>query len=135
MHLIVCVDDRMGMSFGGRRQSRDRVLCEDLIRTVEKSGAALYLSPYSAPLFEACACLRVSERYLEDAGEHDFCFCERELPLACAGGFDSVTLYRWNRHYPSDRKLELDLSRYRLVEATEFVGSSHDKITKEVYVK
>ena len=135
MHLIVCVDDRLGMSFGGRRQSRDRVLCEDVICTVQGRGAVLCLSPYSAPLFEGSACLRVSQTYLADAGEDDFCFCEREAIAPHAHRVSAVTVYRWNRHYPSDRKLDLDLSAYTLRETTEFAGSSHDMITKEVYVK
>jgi hypothetical protein len=52
-----------------------------------------------------------------------------------AARVDAVTVYRWNRHYPSDRKLDLDLSAYKLYTNTEFAGSSHEKITKEVYVK
>jgi hypothetical protein len=137
MHLIVCVDERAGMSFGGRRQSRDRILCEDVLADVRQSGARLYLSPYSAPLFEGAEqdILCVSETYLTDAGAEDFCFCEREAIAPHAARVDAVTVYRWNRHYPSDRKLDLDLSAYKLYTNTEFAGSSHEKITKEVYVK
>ena len=51
MHLIVCVDDRMGMGFAGRRQSMDRVLREDLLALTR--GAALWMAPYSAGQFEA----------------------------------------------------------------------------------
>ena len=138
MHLIVCVDDRMGMTFGGRRQSRDRVLCEDVLGDVRQRGAQLYLSPYSVPLFDGMGAERllcVCESYLTDAGETDFCFCEREAIASHAHRVSAVTVYRWNRHYPSDRKLDLDLSAYTLRETTEFAGSSHDMITKEVYVK
>ena len=135
MHLIVCVDDRMGMTFGGRRQSRDRLLCEDVVWTVRQRGGLLYASPYSAPLFEGMAAdvLRVSDTYLTDAGAADFCFCEREKPSSVQSLVDTLTVYRWNRHYPSDRKLDLDLSRYQRIEASEFAGSSHEKITKEIY--
>jgi len=68
-------------------------------------------------------------------GETDFCFCEREAIAPHTHKVSAVTVYRWNRHYPSDRKLDLDLSAYTLRETTEFAGSSHDMITKEVYVK
>ena len=30
--VAVCVDDALGMMFGGRRQSRDRVLIEDFLK-------------------------------------------------------------------------------------------------------
>jgi hypothetical protein len=135
MHLIVCIDDRMGMTFGGRRQSRDRLLCEDVVRTVRQRGRLLYMPPYSAPLFEGMAAdiLRVSDTYLTDAGVDDFCFCEREKPSSVLGSIGTLTVYHWNRHYPSDCKLDVDLSRYQRIELSEFAGSSHEKITKEIY--
>ena len=37
MNLIVCLDDKNGMAFNGRRQSRDRLLTEDLLQTVGES--------------------------------------------------------------------------------------------------
>ena len=85
MKLIVCLSEDSGMMFNRRRQSRDRVLCEDVVKTVRERGGMLYLSPYSAPLFDgmATAEARVSETYLADAGENDFCFCERESLAPC----------------------------------------------------
>ena len=137
MHCIVCIDDRMGISFGGRRQSRDRVLCEDVVKTVRERGGMLYLSSYSAPLFDgmSTAEARVSETYLADAGENDFCFCERESLAPCLENIQTLIVYRWNRHYPSDKKLDVDLSGFTLQSRCDFAGSSHDNITKEVYVK
>ena len=137
MHCIVCIDDRMGISFGGRRQSRDRVLCEDVVKTVRERGGMLYLSSYSAPLFDgmSTAEARVCETYLADAGENDFCFCERESLAPCLENIQTLIVYRWNRHYPSDRKLDVDLSGFTLQFRCDFEGSSHDNITKEVYVK
>ena len=37
MILIACVDDSMGMTFNHRRQSRDAVLCRDLLSLVQGS--------------------------------------------------------------------------------------------------
>ena len=31
MTLVLCADDRCGLSFNGRRQSRDRLVSEDLL--------------------------------------------------------------------------------------------------------
>ena len=137
MRLIVCVDERGGMTFNQRRQSRDRLLCEDVLSTVRKNNGRLYLAPYSEMLFAPsggdviCSC----PDYLQRAGAQDFCFCEREALLPYETEIRELIVYRWNRHYPSDRKLELDLSRFRLQESSEFAGSSHEIITKEVYVR
>lgn len=46
-----------------------------------------------------------------------------------------VVVYRWNRSYPGDFHLDLDLNQWRLVQTTEFAGYSHEKITKEIYRK
>ena len=34
MILVICVDDKGGMAFNGRRQSMDRLLRADLLQTV-----------------------------------------------------------------------------------------------------
>ena len=46
-----------------------------------------------------------------------------------------IVIYRWNRHYPSDIRWEPDLIAmgFVLKETAEFPGTSHDKITREVY--
>ena len=49
MHLIVCVDDRDGMSFCGRRLSRDRELIAHILKLT--AGRKLWMSAYSAKMF------------------------------------------------------------------------------------
>ena len=50
---------------------------------------------------------------------------------------DTLIIYRWNRLYHSDVKFDVDVKKsgYKLKSSTEFAGSSHDKITKEIYVR
>ena len=50
---------------------------------------------------------------------------------------EKLVIYRWNRHYPADVRWEPDLSSlgFTLQETTEFPGTSHEKITREVYEK
>ena len=50
---------------------------------------------------------------------------------------EALILYRWNRRYPFDRTLDFDPAENGLMlrEVTEFVGYSHEKITKEIYEK
>ena len=49
MNIIVCVSDKFGISFMGRRVSRDRYVIEDILRTV-KDGKLL-IHPDSLSLF------------------------------------------------------------------------------------
>jgi len=46
-------------------------------------------------------------------------------------------LFRWNRIYPSDVKfpIKLDQGQWHRVSTEDFLGSSHEKITMEVYAK
>ena len=131
MHLVVCVDDRMGMCFAGRRQSMDRLLREDLLALTQ--GAAIWMAPYSAGQFEASPeNLQMAEDFTEKAGAGEYCFCELQLPR---GNIESIILYRWNRHYPADFVFPAEWLQCRsLKETKEFAGSSHEKITREVYV-
>lgn len=134
MRVALCVDDLGGMLFNGRRQSRDRELKADLLR--EAAPARLLISPFSADLFSEGE-VTVSPDFLKTAGEGALCFVE-DAPLAKhAARIDELILYRWNRRYPRDLTLDLDpaAAGLRLVEVTEFAGYSHEKITKERYVR
>ncbi|MBQ7337184.1 MAG: ribonuclease Z [Clostridia bacterium] len=137
MKLIVCIDDRGGMAFNQRRQSRDRALCEDVASMVRDEGVTLFCSPYSAPLFAELSPFSLCEDadYAARAGVHDYCFCERESPAAYAPKATMLIVYRWNRHYPSDLKFDISLDAWTLQTTREFAGNSHEKITKEIYVK
>ena len=60
MKLIVCLDDRNGMSFLGRRQSQDALLRKDLLAYV--AGSALSMNAYSAAQFEAGSPICITEQ-------------------------------------------------------------------------
>lgn len=133
MKLIVCVDNRGGMAFNHRRQSRDRVLTEDIVKNV--GDARLVLSPYSLSLFDGYVLdIAVSSDPFADAGENDFCFVETASPTSDAD-VSELILYHWNRDYPSDTPFLLDTAAFLLVSTVDFVGFSHEKITKEVWKK
>ena len=133
MTVFVCVDDENGMLFNRRRQSRDRVLIEDVLRTA--GGAPLWVSPYSAPLFaEADPAVHTAEQPLEAAGAEEACFVEVPPLAPWLARIQTLIVYRWNRLYPSDRRLDIDPAQgFSLRETSEFAGSSHEKITKEVW--
>ena len=132
MKLIVCVDDFNGMTFNNRRQSRDSAVINKILSLTQNSR--LLISSYSKNLFlngEA----EVSPSPLKSALPEDFCVIENEDVSAYFEHIDSVIIFRWNRRYPSDLKFTLDLQAYRLVSSEDFPGTSHDKITMEVYEK
>ncbi len=124
------------MLFNKRRQSRDSVLIEDMKSHIE--GERLLISPFSEKLLAASGIkLKVRDKHLSSAGKNDFCFVEDSPLLPYVDDIDELIIYKWNREYPSDIKLDIAPDKYgfTLKAVGEFAGSSHDKITKEVYVK
>ena len=134
MKLIVCLSDDGGMMFNHRRQSRDRILIADMIAHTQNTP--LWVSPYSAPLFgEDCPHLHVNPQPASVAALDDYCFVEDTTLPKNIDEINELIIYRWNRHYPSDVHFTCDLSAFYLCERTEFAGSSHDTITKEIWKK
>ena len=136
MHIIICIDDNGGMLFNGRRQSQDRILREDILRS--SAGKRLLMNAYSKKQFgEADAAILADEQFLDKAEPGDCCFVEN-LPVApYIDRVESVTVYKWNRVYPADMYFDISMAapEWRRTECTEFSGYSHEKITKEVYVR
>ena len=134
MRVAVCIDDFGGMMFNRRRQSRDRVLTADLL--AEAGDGKLRIAPFSTELFPADA-VTVSADLLVEATEDELCFLEDRALLPYLDRVKELILYRWNRRYPRDLLLDVDPleAGLRLVEQTEFQGYSHEKITKERYVR
>lgn len=141
MKLIVCIDEKKGMMFNHRRQSQDRVLRDDIRK--ECQGSILRMNAYSAGLFEKDADVETtvqifsSEDFLAQASEDDCCFVEDQDVSLWLEQADTVILYQWNRHYPADLYFTAELSEdtWQMERQEDFAGSSHEKITKTVYVK
>jgi hypothetical protein len=133
MKLIVCLDERNGLSFLGRRQSQDRALRQRMLQRTQ--GAALWMNAYSAAQFENAETIKVDERFWEQAGDEDYCFAELAPVESFLRQISCLVVYRWNRHYPSDRSFPMEALEGRLKKrsAEDFVGSSHECITEEVY--
>lgn len=132
MIAVVCVDDRGGMLFNRRRQSQDRVLREDLLALA--AGRPVWMNRYSVGQFgPAAGDLREAEDCLDRAGPGELCFVETADPAPWLERMEGLVLYRWNRRYPADLYCTVPLDRFVLDSRTEFAGSSHDVITREVY--
>ena len=97
------------------------------------NGSTLYMSPYSAKQFNDECNISASEDYLNIVGKDDFCFCE-----SCDFDASKITelyLFKWNRLYPADVVFNINPKDIglKLVSKEDFEGSSHKKITLEVY--
>lgn len=167
MLIIACVDEKNGMMFNHRRQSRDSAVCQDILQ--ECRGKKLYMSAYSQKMFSEMQGtktrslengvdiqvqeikskalddildtaqieteIRISDNILKQAGEADACFIEDTRLSGFEDCIQAVILYKWNRKYPADLFFTIDLSdgSWELRQTEEFKGSSHERITKEVY--
>ena len=129
MNFIVCVDQNNGRMFHERRQSRDRNVINDILQYI--GNAKLWMNGYSSKLFaQVDGNICIDNRFLHKAKQQDFCFVENESLKDV--DVSKVILYRWDKVYPADLFLDVDLHSYILSEILEFQGYSHDKITREV---
>ena len=136
MNLIVCLDDKNGMLFNGRRQSRDRVVCDKMISLTE--NGMLWMNTYSAKLFsDHLSKICVDDDFLLKAKKEDYCFVENSDISVCADKLARIVVFRWNALYPADTYLpnELLASGWSLSVTESFPGFSHEKITMEIYKK
>lgn len=133
--VAVCVDDRLGTLFAQRRQSRDRVLIADLISTAQDKH--ICINRFSKTLFEQYPATVICDDLFRDCPAQSVCFAENIPLLPHIDQISTLIIYRWNRHYPADTYFDLDPMRdgFTLISTTEFKGSSHECITKEVYHK
>ncbi len=132
MILIVCLDDRLGMAFNCRRQSRDSALIADIC--ADAKGAPVWMDSRSALLFKDFeADILCCDDFGAKAGTGEYCFLEFSAPCSLEGKAEKIIIYRWNRRYQADLCFDIDLDAWKLDSVSEFTGTSHDKITKEVY--
>ena len=136
MTIIVCISESGGMMFNKRRQSRDRILTEDMLSLV--GDRALYITEFSKKLFEESKKSPIIHcDPLSVAKGSDFVFIE-SLPLKeHVASIDKMIIYHWNRSYPSDFYLDTPPMEngFSLKSSYEFEGSSHERITREVWEK
>jgi hypothetical protein len=126
MKLIVCLDDNKGMMFNKRRQSRDRALIENVIELCK--GKKIYTNKYSAKLFP-----ENTAEICEDIGDVGNAYCFAEDFTVNEEYADEIIVYKWNRIYPADTYFNIDIENWSLIETVDFEGSSHEKITREIY--
>ena len=133
MNIIVCLDDNNGMLFNKRRQSRDKKVIEDILNTIKED---IYINTFSEDLFEEY--LELPNIHVVDGispNSESYYFVEDIDLKEYEEDINSIIIYKWNRVYPKDLTFEIDLNKYNLESEEEFVGNSHEKITKQIYKK
>ena len=129
MNIIICLDDNNGMMFNKRRQSQDRILRADLKEFIKDKD--LYMNNYSYKLYKDIdnGNIKVSENFLEQCTENDFCLVEDKLLNNYINKINNIIIYKWNRIYPSDLYFDINLTSnsWELLETKGFEGSSMKK--------
>ncbi len=131
MKLIFCIDKKNGVLFFGKRQSQDSVLRDWIVNHTRDSK--LWMSSYSAQQFSELSGYIADDNYLDNAETDDYCFIEDK-------GYNldntnEIILCHWNRRYQADKFFDVDLKAngFKKVKSEDIVGSSHEKITIEIY--
>ena len=133
---VVCVDDRGGTAFHGRRQSMDRLLRADLLAMAGEKK--LWMDETARRQFtEDCPNVEAAPDFPQRAGLGEFCFGEAHPVIPWLDRIEAMVIYRWNRAYPADCYLDFDpaAAGWTLTERRDFPGHSHPNLTKEVYLK
>jgi hypothetical protein len=124
------------MLFHDRRLSQDRLQRADLMRLCGKRS--LKMSPFSAPLFsEYQSRICVEDNFLDGAERGELCWVENRELRPYIKALEGIVVYRWNRAYPADVHFDIALpgDDFALASTQEFPGSSHEKITREIYLR
>lgn len=135
MILIVCVDEKNGMMFNNRRQSKDRILSEHILKIVDNKK--IWMNSYSKSAFEGQESLNITvdDNFIEKIDKNEYCFVENIDANTIINKVDKIIVYNWNRHYPADRYFNINLEEWVVDSENEFQGSSHEKISEKIYVR
>ena len=134
IEVILTLENRNGMLFNHRRLSRDRRVCEKILDYSNEKE--LWMNAYSRKLFTDLTDInniQVDEEFLDKS--QSICFVENQDITPYLPKIDTLVLFQWNRDYPADFFFTVDLSQWNLISTEDFEGTSHEKITMEVYKK
>ena len=133
--VAVVLDDNGGMMIFGKRQSRDRVMIADFVSAI--GDKPIFVSPFSKIIFEPHESVNFVENPFLESVDGGACFIENFALTPYIDMIETLIVYRWNTLYPSDVRFDIDIEKsgFTLVSTYDFEGSSHERITKEIYKK
>lgn len=135
MILIVCVDERNGMMFNNRRQSRDKILTGHIIEKAKDKK--LWITTFSKDIFniEEDENIMIDDNFYSIAEKEDYCFIENIDANNFIDKVDKIIIYNWNKHYPADRYFNINLNNWEIISEENFKGYSHENITEKIFVR
>lgn len=136
MKVVVVLDNSNGLMFNNRRQSQDKFLRKHIRQLTE--GKKLLMNTYSFQQFqEDTPDICVDEDFLNIASAEDYCFVEDSKFILKLEEISHIYIYRWNRAYPADVKLNTDFLKHGWIlnYESDFAGNSHEKITMEEWIR
>ena len=128
------------MTFNHRRVSQDKLLRQYILDISVRSGYNLWMNAYTRKLFKDLteqeeSCISVDEDYLGKASPGDFCYVENCAVKPYEQKVEKIFYCLWNRAYPADTYWDIDMSRWVLASSEDIIGSSHEKITINSYIR
>ena len=131
MNVIACIDNNNGIAFNGRRVSSDlavmsriKFIVGDHKLWVDKSSEKLLQKHYiSYEIIDKNSRIREEDYVFIDTKQFRF------IKKDCSN-IDTLVLFMWNRDYPSDTKLDIDMSVLKEYYQLEYKGFSHEKINE-----
>ena len=135
MILIVCVDERNGMMFNNRRQSRDKILTGHIIEKAKDKK--LWITTFSKDIFniEEDENIMIDDNFYSIAEKEDYCFIENIDANNFIDKVDKIIIYNWNKHYPADRYFNINLNNWEIISEENFEGYSHENITEKIFIR
>lgn len=129
MKIIACVDNRLGMMFNHRRVSFDRYIVDDLQDLLDREP--IIVNADLACKINKKLSVQISNTITIDTDKYqwieNFNLSNYQYEIT------DLILYYFNRDYPYDIELGIDLSLYEIHNRKDFKGYSHDKITRIIY--
>lgn len=119
--------------FNNRRLSSDKCITDDIEKFAKTSR--VIVTPYSHKLFSERSNVMVNNDPLAVASNNDYCFVEDSDINKCLSKVTEIIMFKWNRDYPYDKTLSMNLDNWKLVSHADFAGNSHEKISKDVFLR
>lgn len=136
MKIFIAVDNKNGMLFNNRRVSQDIELRNYILETTNESS--LSMNEYSFKQFasmENISNIIIDENFLDNEST-EYAFVENLNIETYVTKIEKIYLCKWNRDYPSDLKLDIDVStNFKLISSIDVIGQAHEKITIEEWSK
>ena len=121
------------MLFNNRRLSRDAMVFEDIKTYL---SGTLKINSFSEKLVAASGVnYEIFNNFVTNPDSESFYYIENISVKENLDKINRIIVYWWNRKYPSDTKLDFDPLEcgYKSISVYEFVGKSHEKITREIF--